>query len=73
MSRYVHYGVGRDGKTRLGSRTRRTTKQRMASKRNLIKARKVRAHDTLTHYARKGLTAVGSKATLGLHAIFREK
>ncbi|UOW93338.1 hypothetical protein SEA_LABELLE_12 [Mycobacterium phage Labelle] len=44
---------------------RRSARQRAASRRNLIKARRVRAHDTWTHWGKKGLSAMVSTATFG--------
>lgn len=45
---------------------RRTAKQRAASRRNIRKAQRVRAHDTWTHWGKKGLTSFVSTATVGI-------
>lgn len=43
----------------------RTSRQRAASKRNLIRARRVRSHDTLGHYFRIGMRAAAGAVSGG--------
>lgn len=45
---------------------RRTGRQRAASRRNLAKARRVRAHDTLGFYLRAGIRKAASVPTMGV-------
>lgn len=43
----------------------RTARQRIASRRNLAKARRVRSHDTIGHWVRIGIRAIANAPTRG--------
>lgn len=50
----------------------RSARQRMASRRNLIKARRKRQQDTFGYWAAKGVKKVASVATFGASGIISE-